>query len=121
MSKQNIRWSVDDLNETQLALVGQDKSRTKYNAKKTVIDNITFDSKKEAHYYEQLKLDPDVKFFLRQVPFDLPGNVRYRIDFVVFQKNGVVRFVDVKGMKTDIYKLKKKQVEALYPVKIEEV
>ena len=98
--------------------------RHKYNAKKTEIDGIRFDSKKEARYYQDLLLRQrtgEIVFFLRQVPFHLPGGVSYRIDFQEFHSNGTVHFVDVKGMKTAIYIAKKKMVEATYPVIIEEV
>ena len=96
----------------------------KFNAKPTNIDNIRFDSKKEARYYADLKLrvkSGEVVFFLRQVPFDLPGKVKYRTDFQEFHSDGTVHFVEVKGKKTDMYIAKKKMVEALYPIKIEEV
>ena len=95
--------------------------RHKFNAKPIEYDGIRFDSKKEAQYYNQLKLRQkagDVIFFLRQVPFDLPGGVKYRVDFQVFLKDGTVEFIDIKGMETKEFILKKKQVEALYPIKI---
>ena len=98
--------------------------RHKFNAVPTVHDGIRFDSKAEGRYYEELKVRRDageVLFFLRQVPIDLPGNVKYRLDFLVFLADGTVEFVDVKGMKTPIYKLKKAQIESLYPIKIKEV
>jgi hypothetical protein len=99
------------------------KARHKFNAKRTECDGIKFPSKKEAAYYQQLKIRQaagDVVFFLRQVRFDLPGNTHYYVDFQVFMADGTVRFIDVKGMKTPMYVLKKKQVEALYPIEIEE-
>ena len=40
------------------------------------------------------------------------------VDFVEFWKNGEVRFVDVKGMRTPMYTVKKKLVEASYPIQI---
>jgi len=55
------------------------------------------------------------------VPFHLPGNVTYRVDFQLFYSDGTVRFVDVKGFKTSQYIEKKKMVETIYPVTIEEV
>lgn len=97
--------------------------RHKFNAKPTELDGIKFASKKEAKYYQELKLRQAaglVLFFLRQVPFHLPGNVRYVCDFAEFLADGQVRFVDVKGYKTDMYKLKRKQVQAVYGVTIEE-
>ena len=98
--------------------------RHKFNAKKTELDGIKFDSKKEGKYYLELKLRKQVGeiiFFLRQVPFDLPGNVKYRVDFQEFHSDGTVHFIDVKGMRTPEYIAKKKMVEALYPIEIEEV
>lgn len=96
----------------------------KYNAKAVVIDNIRFSSKKEAKYYSELKLaqkSGELSYFLRQVPFDLPGGIKYRVDFAEFWKNGDIRYVDVKGYKTKEYIIKKKLVESLYPVKIIEI
>lgn len=96
----------------------------KYNAKKTDVDGIRFDSKKEAKYYQELKLRQmagEVVFFLRQVPFYLPGGVTYRVDFQEFHADGTVHFTDVKGMRTQSFIAKKKIVENLYPVEIEEV
>lgn len=95
----------------------------KFNARRTECDGISFTSKKEARYYQALCLRQkagEVLFFLRQVPFHLPGNVRYVVDFAEFLSDGTVCFVDVKGMKTEQYKTKKKLVEALYPIQIVE-
>ena len=97
--------------------------RHKFNAIPTEVDGIKFASKKEAKYYSDLRLRQaagEVFFFLRQVPFHFPGNVRYVCDFQEFLATGEVRFVDVKGYKTDMYKLKVKQVKAVFGVTIEE-
>ncbi|MDO9527624.1 MAG: DUF1064 domain-containing protein [Syntrophales bacterium] len=95
----------------------------KFKAIPTELDGIKFQSKKEAGYYQKLKMFQklgELVFFLRQVPFDLPGNVKYRVDFQEFWRDGTVHFVDVKGFRTPEYIMKKKMVEALYPVTIEE-
>lgn len=63
----------------------------------------------------------EVIFFLRQVPFDLPGGTKYFADFQVFYADGTVSFVDVKGVSTQMFIMKKKQVESLYPITIEVV
>lgn len=91
---------------------------------RTELDGIKFSSKKEAKYWGDLNLariSGQLLFALRQVPFHLAGNIRYIVDFVEFWADGSVRFVDVKGVRTPMYKLKKKQVEAAYPVTITEV
>ena len=96
----------------------------KYRARRTETDGINFQSKKEARYYEDLKImqkNGDIIFFLRQVPFHLPGNIKYVCEFQIFCANGEVSFVDVKGVKTSLYITKKKLVESLYPIKIEEI
>lgn len=87
----------------------------------TVRDGIKFPSKKQAQYYDELQMKVKagfVLFFLMEVPIRLPGNVKYRIDFVEFHADGTVQFVEVKGRRTPLYILKRKQVEALYPIKI---
>lgn len=108
----------------RLAHTLKPKGRSKYGNRKSVIDGITFDSQKEAGYYCQLKIRVragEVITFLMQVPFHLEGGVAYKADFVEFHADGSVHVIDVKGVRTDVYKLKKKQVEARYPVTIEEV
>lgn len=96
----------------------------KFKAIRSEYEGIKFASKKELKRYFDLKTlqkSGDVLFFLRQIPFYLPGNTKYICDFLIFWANGEVTFEDVKGMKTSMYILKKKQVEALYPIKIGEV
>lgn len=81
---------------------------------------IKFRSKRERRrYLELMALKADGEcWFLRQVPFHLPGNVKYVLDFLIFWKGGQMTFEDVKGRRLPLYILKKKQVEALYPVRI---
>lgn len=111
------------LSKKDLALLqgkSKPKKSSKYRNQPTEVDGLRFDSKAEAAYYGHLKLlkaAGDVIYFLRQVPFDLPGNVKYRCDFMVVRETGI-EYIDVKGAITATFRLKKKQVEALYPVKI---
>ena len=100
------------------------RSKHKYNARAVVIVGIRFDSAKEGRYYGELKLRQragEVLCFLRQVPIHLPGQTRLVIDFLEFHTDGSVHFVDTKGVQTAIFKLKKRQVEGLYPFDVEVV
>ena len=96
----------------------------KYYAKVTEVDGFRFHSRKEADYYVYLRAmrtSGRIKYFLMQAPLHLPGNIRYVVDFIEVWANGEIKFTDVKGFRTAIYRLKKKQVEALYPITIQEV
>lgn len=97
---------------------------SKFHAVLTECDGIKFQSKKEAAYFRELQARVhmgEVAYFLRQVPFDLIGGVKYRVDFMECLKDGTIRYVDVKGYRTQTYKMKRRMVEASYPVKIVEV
>jgi hypothetical protein len=95
----------------------------KYNNSPTTVDGIRFDSKKEARYYEQLKIrvsTGEVSYFLRQVAIYLPGGTRYVVDFQehFVDPDRAIEYVDVKGRKTEAFLIKKREVEHHYPIKI---
>jgi len=92
--------------------------RNKYNAIKTVVDGVTFDSKAEARRYNELKLlkqAGEIRWFNLQPSFLLTGGVRYRPDFIVCGQDGRIWVEDVKGMETQAFKIKQKMWNALYP------
>lgn len=94
----------------------------KFKAKAVNDEGQRFASGLEWRYFKHLKIlkmSGEVLFFLRQVPFHLPGGVKYVVDYQVFYSDGSVQFVDVKGFETSEFVLKKKIVEDLYPVEIE--
>lgn len=114
---------------------------SKYRAKKVTVDNIRFDSIKESRRYLQLKTlqQAGVITDLELQPrYDVVVNGHkicyYKADFRYMEKGAQV-VEDVKAMpKTakaikkykatgawKVYRLKKKLVEALYPIKIIEV
>jgi len=98
--------------------------KSKYRNKRKTVDKIKFDSVKEANRYCELinlQRAGEVSHFFRQVIFDLGEGIIYKLDFMVFWTDGHISYEDVKGFKTDVYKLKKKLVEGRYPVKIEEL
>lgn len=96
--------------------------RHKYAATATVVDGIRFDSKREAKLYESLKARQqagEVAFFLRQVPIHLPGGTKLVVDFLVFFTDGrPPEFLDAKGIETAVFKVKRREVEAAYPIQI---
>ena len=96
----------------------------KFNARPDNRDGFRFASRKEAKFYDELKLRQkagEVLFFLMQTPLHLPGNVKYVCDFQVFYTNVDVEFIDVKGALTPMFTAKKKLVEQIYPVEIKVV
>ncbi len=95
--------------------------RHKFYNKPTVIDGRRYSSKKEAKYAQDLSLamkSGELLFYLWQAPFHLRSGLRYIVDFVEFWRDGTVRFVDIKGFKTTVYLMKKRLVEAEYPIEI---
>lgn len=106
--------------------------RSKYHAKRTSVDGITFDSKREADRYLVLKSmeeDGTIEDLRRQVryelvpAFDVDGKhyrpVFYVADFV-YMEDGKEVVEDVKGMRTDTYRLKSKLFARRYGKSIRE-
>lgn len=106
-------------------------STNKYNAVKTTIDGITFDSKRESIRYQeltQLQRGKVIRDLQMQVPFPVVVNSKkicvYIADFQYVEvASGEIVVEDSKSppTKTPTYRLKKKLVAALYGVKIVEV
>lgn len=98
------------------------KRANKYGAMVTHVDGIRFDSKREARYYEQLKLRVaagQVRYFLRQVPVHLPGGTKLVVDFLEIHADGSLHYVDAKGRETKEFRIKRREVEHHYPIRIE--
>lgn len=102
--------------------------KSKYNAVKTEVDGIKFDSKHEASRYRELRVleqAGEITNLRLQVPFELiPKSkygmpIRYIADFV-YNENDRLIVEDAKGVKTPIYKLKKRMMAEKYGIKIKE-
>lgn len=100
----------------------------KYNARKTTVDNITFDSKREANRYLILKSMEQAGEIFRlklQPRWDLVVNGvkigRYTGDFEYYNADGDYVVEDAKGVKTRDYVLRKKLMLALFKIRIKEV
>lgn len=106
--------------------------RNKFNARKTVVDGITFDSAREARRYQELKLMEragEIIGLRRQVRFELIpafdcGGKHYRpatyiADFVYTDcKTSAEVVEDCKGYRTGVYRLKAKLFAHRYGVSI---
>jgi uncharacterized protein DUF1064 len=103
------------------------KKRHKYGvapkAERT-FDGHVFHSKKEKnrfYYLNSLRIAGVIRCLVCQPMIRLPGGVKYYADFayecIKFSKWEMV-IEDCKGFKTEAYRLKKKQVEAIYGIKI---
>ena len=105
-----------------------EKKRAKYGNRKVEIDGMKFDSQHEADYYFGTLLPlwraGEYKMLARQVPFDLPGGIKYIADFVTVGMDGEVRVIDAKSAATRrirTYINKKKQMKAIWRIEIVEV
>ena len=122
----------------------------KYHSKKTVIDGITFDSKREAERYSELKLlercgaisNLELQKVYELIPAQYEMYERYgkngqrlkdgkkcieksciyKADFVyIDNETGQQVVEDVKGFRTKEYKIKKKLMLYIHGIKIKEV
>jgi len=108
------------------------QKRSKYGAIKTEVDGITFHSRKEAARYQELKFleaageiseiecQPKIEIIINDVHI-----AWYIADFRYLDNKTEHEVIeDVKSeatKKLPVYRLKKKLVEAIYKIKIEEV
>ena len=122
ISEQEFASIMLKKNNPDLVMAPPAPRPSKYRSIMENCQGIKFQSKREAKYFRALQarmFAGEVKYFLRQVPFDLFG-IKYRVDFMEVLTDGRIRYVDVKGFRTATYKAKRKQVMNLYPVVIEE-
>lgn len=99
----------------------------KYKNKKVQIDMYVFDSVRESQRYKELKLLERAgeisnlelqPHFLLQDSFKKNGRTFRKIEYVAdfkYIENGKTIVEDVKGMQTDVFKLKHKIFEKVYP------
>jgi hypothetical protein len=99
----------------------------KYGAKPTIVGGIRFASKAEANRFillRQLERQGDITDLETQPKFKVAvaGHhiCNYLADFR-YKQDGAEVIEDVKGVRTPVYKLKKKLVEALHGIEIMEI
>ena len=106
----------------------------KYHNVKVKVNGETFDSRKEANRYCELKLmqragkitdlKRQVSYLLIPAQYDEEGNlmeraVNYKADFV-YQKDCELVVEDTKGVKTDVYIIKRKLMLFVYGIRVVE-
>ena len=115
------------------------KSKSKYNAEKTEVDGMTFDSKKESKRYRELavmeqageisELETQVKYVLIPSQKDSNGKVverevAYYADFTYYDRDGRFHVEDVKGYKKGqayaLFKLKRKLMLYVHGIAVQE-
>lgn len=97
------------------------KAAHKYGAKEVWVDSIRFGSRLEAEHYQQLKLLKAaslIRYFTRQVRFDLGGGVRHFVDWMVVCHSCEPLFADSKGVDTAMGRAKRKLVKDRYGIDI---
>lgn len=101
--------------------------KNKFNAKKIVRNETTFDSKREYTWWLRLQREQElghISELRRQVPFTLIDKsewgreIRYIADFVYKDENGEWVIADVKGLETPVFKLKSRLFSEKYKIKI---
>ena len=127
--------ATDMKKELSVAEKGANLRKGKYNAQKIEYQGMTFDSKKEFRRYLALAdevMRGNISKLERQVPFELlpmqrgkDGKVleracEYKADFTYYDKEGNFIVEDVKGMRTDVYKIKKKLMLFRFGIVIKE-
>lgn len=100
----------------------------KYHARRTEAEGIVFDSAAEARRFRELRLlerAGGISALRRQVPYVLIEKsphgraVVYRADFV-YTEGGREVVEDVKGMRTAVYRLKRRLMAEKYGITIRE-
>lgn len=103
---------------------------TKYKAKKVQVDGITFDSKREARRYCELRLlerAGEIRELELQKKYELIPKqgkeraVHYIADFVYKDKSGAEIVEDTKGFRTPDYVIKRKLMKWVHGIEIKEI
>jgi hypothetical protein len=100
--------------------------KSKYGNVKTRVDGILFDSKKEAKRYLELKTLEKaglIRGLVLQYPVQVVANdkvmFKWIADFVYYEGNERI-FEDVKGVRTNVYRLKAKILKIIMGITVRE-
>lgn len=100
---------------------------SKYHNRKTEVDGFVFDSRREANRYLELKIlerAGEIAALELQPKFEMVVNgvkiCDYYADFR-YQEGGRTIVEDAKGVRTDVFRIKKKLLKAIHDVDVVEV
>lgn len=126
------RWTREDFASYQarrglkLEIVSVEPKPNKYRNEKSEVDGIVFASKREAARYQELRIlerEGLIGGLTLQPKYPLTVNGEkvgtYIGDFAYIENQEVV-VEDAKGMKTAVYRLKRKLMKAIYGIEIRE-
>lgn len=124
-----MRWTEEDLARLQArpplsaAALRDNAQKSKYYAKRCTWQGLQFDSLKELEDYKAFKFqeaEGAIRAVVRQVSFPLQGSTRrIRVDFLIVENDGKLRWFDSKGYATAEWLGKQKQVQEQYGLVIE--
>ncbi|WP_395454709.1 DUF1064 domain-containing protein [Azospirillum melinis] len=101
-----------------------EKKANKYGAKRAEVDGIVFDSAAEARRWSVLKLEERaglISGLERQVPYAITINGEHIAKWIAdfrYVRDGQTVCEDVKGVRTPVYRLKAKLVQAIHGIRI---
>lgn len=97
------------------------KKGNKYGAHTNTYNGTVYHSKKEAGYAQELDLRikaKDIKRWERQIKCSIDVNgfhiCNYFVDFLIHHNNGDKELVEVKGFETDVWRMKRRLLEAVW-------
>lgn len=129
MSKRALHLTDEEYAQILGRKTAKPKGENKYHAKITVVDNIKFRSKLEAKRWAELRfmeragLIHDLKHHTRYPFFiDSVYIAFYESDFEYVEKKTGDKIVeDTKGYATDVYKIKRRLMQAIYGIEVKEI
>lgn len=103
------------------------EKRAKYGNRRTEYNGRIYDSAHEADVAQQMDFRlraGEIRGWMPQMEFILPGGVKYRADFVVLRNDGKYDVVDAKSeatRKDKVYRIKRRQMKEVLGIEIVEV
>ena len=97
---------------------------SKYRNKKTKVDGVVFDSKKESETFAELETllrAGQIAGYCRQAQFILQKGdierkpITYLADWIIFKIDGTFEIREDKGFMTEVYRIKKKMFQERFP------